>query len=202
MLAPRKTLWSSPSSAIDAASRLVCLDSRDTLYDVGCGDGRVLIQLASTSKCRSFVGIEIDEDRANEAKINVALAVRKGEVPAGCKIEIRCVNALEVTDYSNATVIFLYLIPRGLRLIKPLLLDASVKAGRTIRVATYMNPLVGQICVVKETCQVDHQSGAMWPVYLFHLSGVEITEANQRISLTRSSKTTERTETKSRISMI
>lgn len=171
MLAPRKTLWSTPSSVIEAVSGLALLHNQDTLYDVGCGDGRVLIQLACTSECRSFVGIEIDQDRACQAKQNVALAMERGQIPTDCSIEIRCANALDVKDYSNATVIFLYLIPRGLRLIQPLLLDAATKSGRKIRVVTYVSPLVGQSYAAKELCPVEHQTGAMWPIYLYYLDG-------------------------------
>ena len=46
MLAPRKKLWSTPSSAVDIALDFADLGADDVVYDVGCGDGRVLIQMA------------------------------------------------------------------------------------------------------------------------------------------------------------
>ena len=49
MLAPRKKLWSTPSTAIDIALQFANLDVNDVVYDVGCGDGRVLIQMAALS---------------------------------------------------------------------------------------------------------------------------------------------------------
>jgi len=118
MIAPRKILWSTPQSAIDRIQNLLSpLQPTDTFYDVGCGDGRVLIHLAQTTPCRHFVGIEIDRDRAEEARA----AVRNANLDPSVKVEIRCENAL-VSDYADATAVFLYLIPRGLRLIRPLLL--------------------------------------------------------------------------------
>ena len=180
MLAPRKTLWSTPSSAIHAASRLAAIDKNDKVYDVGCGDGRVLVQLASTTDCNSFVGIEIDPKRAEEARQNVKLAKTRGEISADCTVEIRCENALSVKDYSNATIIFLYLIPRGLRLIKPLLVDATRQAGRKLRVITYMSALEGEICVAKEFCSVEHQSGAFWPVYLYYIDRTASSESDSK----------------------
>ena len=120
MLAPRKKLWSTPSSAIDIALEFAKLDSTDVVYDVGCGDGRVLIQMASLSCCKHFVGIEISQERADEAIDNVQKAQEMNVITSDVTITIICANALDTTiiDYSKATVIFLYLVPRGLRLIK------------------------------------------------------------------------------------
>ena len=120
MLAPRKKLWSTPSSAIDIALEFAKLDSTDVVYDVGCGDGRVLIQMASLSCCKHFVGIEISQERADEAIANVQKAQEMNTITSDVTITIICANALDTTiiDYSKATVIFLYLVPRGLRLIK------------------------------------------------------------------------------------
>lgn len=196
MLAPRKKLWSTPSTAIDVAANLIQLTSSDTLYDVGCGDGRVIIHLASTTPCRRFVGIEIDEDRAKEAQTNVEQATLLGQIPEGVSIVIRRENALEV-DYSEATAVFLYLVPRGLRLIKPILLqrpnarqnresgssgsngvnattttttntDDTIAADQ-LRVVTYMAGFSDERYTKKELCTVDHQEGAAWPIYLYHL---------------------------------
>lgn len=70
MLAPRKKLWSSPNVAVDASVRLLNASKSDVVYDIGCGDGRFLITCAQESGCKC-VGIEIDEDRAQEAKQKV-----------------------------------------------------------------------------------------------------------------------------------
>lgn len=58
MLAPRKKLWSTPSSAIDIALEFAELDMDDVVYDVGCGDGRVLIQMAAMSVLPPVTGGE------------------------------------------------------------------------------------------------------------------------------------------------
>ena len=178
MLAPRKKLWSTPVPVIDAASRFLGLTIEDVLYDVGCGDGRVLVHLASTTPCRRFVGIEIDRDRAREAERAVVVARERGDIPPSASVEVRCQNALEA-DYSDATAAFLYLVPRGLRLIKPVLLAGG--GGRpdrvggsgspSLRVVTYMAGFSDEECVARERCEVGHQEGAEWPVYLYHLGG-------------------------------
>ena len=92
MLAPRKKLWSTPVPVIDAASRFLGLTIEDVLYDVGCGDGRVLVHLASTTPCRRFVGIEIDRDRAREAERAVVVARERGDIPPSASVEVRSIT--------------------------------------------------------------------------------------------------------------
>ena len=204
-----------------------------TVYDVGCGDGRVLIQMASRSVpfitdsggtasyccndetnnnsttssssqqssptnhyCKQFIGIEISPERVEEARSNIRHAKDMNQIPSHVSIEIICANALDtdVIDYSRATVIFLYLVPRGLRLIKPIvwpkedepdsskdddddsqtsvpseLRECQTSNKKCRRVITYMSPFEDEEYVRKELCHVDHQVGAAWPVYLYHI---------------------------------
>jgi len=171
MLAPRKKLWSTPKAVIDVAERLLSLKKDDVLYDIGCGDGRVLIQIAKNSRCQNFVGIEINEQRAEEARQHVSEAISAGFIQPNVSIEILCKNALEV-DYSKATAIFLYLVPRGLKLIKPLLVPKQ--CDHCIRVVTYMSSFKEENYAVKELCQVDHHGETSWPVYLHIFKGENI----------------------------
>ena len=174
MLAPRKTLWSTPKSVIDEAADLAVIEPNDVVYDVGCGDGRVLLHLASKpNTARSFIGIEINVERAQLARENIQSKILSREI----NIDIRCENALDVKDYAKATVIFLYLIPRGLRLIKPLLIAAAKEKGGCIRVITYMSPFENIKFIKRVFCKVDHQPSACWPVYLYHFNGQELQEA-------------------------
>eukprot|EP00550_Attheya_septentrionalis_P007323 CAMPEP_0198294024 /NCGR_PEP_ID=MMETSP1449-20131203/20129_1 /TAXON_ID=420275 /ORGANISM="Attheya septentrionalis, Strain CCMP2084" /LENGTH=165 /DNA_ID=CAMNT_0043993831 /DNA_START=118 /DNA_END=612 /DNA_ORIENTATION=- len=165
---------------MEAAARLAQVTKEDVVYDVGCGDGRVLIHLASNTDCRHLIGIEIDADRAEEARRNVVTNEMmtnhhkntSTNSSTTCCITIECKNALHV-DYSDATVVFLYLVPRGLRLIKPLLLqqqqphqmnasDKQTKGQGILRVITYMSPFLDETPVAKELVNVPHQKGAAW----------------------------------------
>eukprot|EP00978_Attheya_sp_CCMP212_P000214 scaffold409_cov47-Attheya_sp.AAC.3 len=197
MLAPRKKLWSTPVAAMEAAARLAQVTKEDVVYDVGCGDARVLIHLASNTDCRRLIGIEIDADRAEEARRNVVVTneriTNKNTSTTSCCITIECRNALHV-DYSDATVVFLYLVPRGLRLIKPLLLqqqqqttatttngDKQSKGQGILRVITYMSPFLDETPVAKELVNVPHQKGAAWPIYLYHFDRSCISKNDQEL---------------------
>ena len=74
--------------------------------------------------CTKFIGIDISPERVTEARNNIQKARTSAHIPPHVSIEIICGNALDTDndaiDYTYATVIFLYLVPRGLRLIKPL----------------------------------------------------------------------------------
>jgi len=163
MLAPRKKLWSTPPSVIAAAANLLTpFTAKAVVYDVGCGDGRVLIHLCgkdTTPEGCQFVGVEIDEDRACEARKNISNAGLTN------RITVLTENAMLV-DFSDATHVFLYLVPRGLRIFKPILLN-SWRGEGVLEVVTYMAGFLDEVPVEKITVKVEHQEGAAWPVFLF-----------------------------------
>lgn len=75
-------------------------------------------------------------------------------------------NALE-QDYSNGTVFYLYLVPRGLRLILPILKSIQ----HPIKVITYMSPFPEtEIPIEVLKCSCSNHPDAMWPLYLYHLN--------------------------------
>ena len=184
MLAPRKTLWSTPSEVMERAIEWCGpLDGNDYVCDIGCGDGRCLVQWAThyskqlttqpgvvpssgNGTTASFVGIDIDEERIQQARQVWKQAVDKGEVNGSIKAEFHVMNALEAYEiFGHATIIFLYLIPRGLRKIKPLL----EQIPHPIQVLTYMSPLPGETPFQKNCIKVPHQPDAEWPVFAYRL---------------------------------
>ena len=106
MLAPRERLWSTPEEVVAEAARLLALTPQDVVYDVGAGDGRVLLHFASlASPPRQVVGVEIHKDRAQ----SVASMIASRGLQERCTVIIA--NALELS-YDDATAVFLYLVPR------------------------------------------------------------------------------------------
>uniref|UniRef100_H3HDN5 Methyltransferase domain-containing protein n=2 Tax=Phytophthora ramorum TaxID=164328 RepID=H3HDN5_PHYRM len=112
MLAPRKTLYSTPLSAFRRALALVHVQASDVVYDLGCGDGRLLIEAARSFGVRA-VGVEIDPKRAQQAR---DAAQREG---VDHLVTVHQANALEFDIPTDATVVFLFLIGRGLSLVRP-----------------------------------------------------------------------------------
>jgi tRNA A58 N-methylase Trm61 len=163
MLAPRKKLWSTPPEVVSKAVELLNLKESDTFFDIGCGEGRVLIEASRESSC-NCIGVEIDEDRAKVAERNIdsAGATEMCTVITG--------NGLE-QDYSSADKIFLYLVPRGLRIILPILLELR----RDITVVTYMSPFPEPMSPIKvEHVETANHHGAKWPLYLYKINHDDI----------------------------
>lgn len=92
-----------PYIVVDKMLEAANLSERDVLYDLGCGDGRVVIAAALNYGARA-VGFDIDPLRLAEARANVA------GVEVGDLVEIVEANLLEV-DLRGATVVTLYLSP-------------------------------------------------------------------------------------------
>lgn len=75
----------------------------DLLYDLGCGDGRIVVTAAREFGARG-VGIDIDPARIREARENA----RKEGV--GKLVQFRQADLFK-SDFSRATVVTLYLLP-------------------------------------------------------------------------------------------
>jgi ribosomal protein L11 methylase PrmA len=83
--------------------RLANVNKGDVVYDLGCGDGRIVIAAAEKFGARG-VGIDIDPERIQEAQENA----RKAGVSA--RVRFRNEDLFEA-DISEATVVTLYLLP-------------------------------------------------------------------------------------------
>jgi len=108
-----------PNEVVDAMLKMAEVSKADTVYDLGCGDGRIVIAAAQKYGARG-VGIDIDPERVAEATENV----RKAKVADRVKI-VR--GDLFDADISGATVVTLYLLtalnlklrPKLMRDLKP-----------------------------------------------------------------------------------
>ena len=88
--------------------------SKDVVYDLGCGDGRIVITAAQKYGVRA-VGIDIDPQRVSEATANA----QAGNVTD----KVRFIEGdLFEADISEATVVTLYLLTRLNAKLKPKLL--------------------------------------------------------------------------------
>lgn len=118
--------WTIKDKQIHAAFKLAKVTKEDIIFDLGCGNGRLLILSAREFGARG-VGIEIDPLRFFIAKF----LVKKNGVEG--KITIIKDN-FNKQDISSATVVFLYLVPKALERLKPKLLQ-ELKSGT--RIITY-----------------------------------------------------------------
>jgi SAM-dependent methyltransferase len=93
-----------PRKVVDEMLRMAELKPEDVVYDLGCGDGRIVIAAAKLRGVRA-IGYDIDPERVKEARANV----RAAGVEHLVRIEQADVFTLDLT---GATVITLYLLPQ------------------------------------------------------------------------------------------
>ena len=91
-----------PQEVVEAMLDVAKVGANDLVYDLGCGDGRIVVTAAKKYGARG-VGIDIDPVRIKEANENVA------SNGVGDKVEIRQADLFE-TDLSQANVVTLYLL--------------------------------------------------------------------------------------------
>ena len=91
-----------PQNVVDAMLKLSGVKAGDVVYDLGCGDGRLVVTAAKLGA--RGVGIDIDPVRVNEANANV-----KKE---GVANRVKILHAdMFLTDIREATVVTLFLLP-------------------------------------------------------------------------------------------
>jgi SAM-dependent methyltransferase len=92
-----------PQDVVDKMLELAQVTKDDLLYDLGCGDGRIVITAAKRYGCKA-VGYDVDPERVKESLQNV----QKNNVGRLVTIEQKDIFTL---DLSDANVITLYLLP-------------------------------------------------------------------------------------------
>ena len=92
-----------PVPVVDAMLDLAKVGKSDIVYDLGCGDGRIVVRAATRFGCRG-VGVDLNPERVREAKAN---ASRAG-VTELTRFEVGDVFEF---DFSAATVVTMYLLP-------------------------------------------------------------------------------------------
>ncbi|MBO0699775.1 MAG: methyltransferase domain-containing protein [Zavarzinella sp.] len=114
-----------PQSVVEQMLKLGGVKEGDVVYDLGCGDGRIVVSAVKGFKAKRAVGVDIDPERIKESKQNAKDAKVEGQV------EFREGDVLKMTDVSDATVVCLYLFPEVNERLKPML-QRTLKPGSRI----------------------------------------------------------------------
>ena len=92
-----------PQPVVDKMLELAAITKNDVVYDLGSGDGRIVITAAKKYGVRG-VGVDIDPERVKEANANAVLA--------GVADRVKFIEQdLFKTDLKEASVVTLYLLP-------------------------------------------------------------------------------------------
>jgi uncharacterized protein (TIGR03000 family) len=93
-----------PDEVVDKMAELAGVGKEDVVFDLGCGDGRMVCRAVAMHKAKRGVGIDIDPERVTDSqetakkyKVEDRVAFRQGDVLKPIK------------DLSEATVVMLYM---------------------------------------------------------------------------------------------
>jgi SAM-dependent methyltransferase len=121
--AGKDVIWvPTPDEVVDRMLRMAQVGPNDLVYDLGAGDGKIAIAAAKKFGARS-VGIEYEPEMAKHAQGNVE--------KAGVAARARVVRGdIFVTDFSQATVVTMYLLPALNMKLRPTIL--SMRPGTRV----------------------------------------------------------------------
>jgi ribosomal protein L11 methylase PrmA len=88
---------------VEIMLRLADVKQTDVVYDLGCGDGRIVIAAAKKAGCRAY-GFDLDPEMVERSSRNV----KKEKLEALVTIKQQDIFDL---DLSQASVVTLYLLP-------------------------------------------------------------------------------------------
>jgi SAM-dependent methyltransferase len=119
-------------AVVDAMLRLAKVGATDTVFDLGSGDGRIVIIAAQTYGARG-VGIELDAKLVEQSRQNAR--------DAGVEDRVTFSRSdLFAADLSSATVVALYLSPSMNRELAPKL---QKELGPGARIVSHQFPIPG-----------------------------------------------------------
>jgi SAM-dependent methyltransferase len=121
-----------PQDVVDTMLKLARVTKDDVVYDLGCGDGRIVVTAAQVYGARG-VGIDIDPQRVKESRENVA--------KAGVGNLVTIVEGdLFTTPIRDATVVTLYLLPSLNQKLIPKLTNELRSGARVVSQSFDMGP--------------------------------------------------------------
>ena len=122
-----------PQHVVDIMLGLANVKEDDLVYDLGCGDGRIVVTAAKKYGCTA-VGVDIDPERVRESRANAKAA------QAGDLVTITQEDLFDI-DFSEADVVALYLFPEHIVALIPQL--EKLKPGS--RIVSHDAPMKGVI---------------------------------------------------------
>jgi len=120
-----------PMCVVEKMLELADVDEKDIVYDLGCGDGRIVIAAALKYGAHG-VGLDIFPQWIKKSRENA----RKAGVDA--MVEFYLEDATKA-DISEATVVALYLLPESNDLLRPIL-EKQLKPGACVITHDYHIP--------------------------------------------------------------
>lgn len=150
---PRVRYEPTPPEIVDVMLELARVGRGDRLYDLGSGDGRIVI--AAAKRGAQAIGVEIDRELVEQARRN-ARAARVADRARFLQQD------LFAADFRDATVVTLYLLPEVNLALRPRLLAELAPGTRIVSHSHDMGDWLPEA-----TREVPDESGRLHRVHLW-----------------------------------
>jgi uncharacterized protein (TIGR03000 family) len=114
-----------PDEVVEAMCKLAGVTKDDVVYDLGCGDGRMVITAVKKFSAKRGVGVDLDPERVKESK---EAAAKSGVQD---RLEFRQGDVLKIDDLADANVVLLYMGDDVNLRLRPIL-QKTLKPGSRI----------------------------------------------------------------------
>jgi len=114
----------SPPNVVEKMLQMADLKRNEVLYDLGCGDARIVMMAVQQFGAKAAVGVELDDGRFNDCTRKVK------ENKLDDRIRIIHANILDV-NVKDADVVTLYLLTSANERLKPML-ERDLKSGARV----------------------------------------------------------------------
>jgi tRNA A58 N-methylase Trm61 len=114
-----------PDDVVAKMCTMAKITGKDVVFDLGCGDGRIVIQAVEKFNAKRGVGVDLDPDLVKESKENA----RNHKVDG--KVTFRVGDVLDIKDLSEADVVMLYMGDDVNLRLRPIL-QKTLKPGSRI----------------------------------------------------------------------
>jgi cyclopropane fatty-acyl-phospholipid synthase-like methyltransferase len=115
-----------PQSVVEAMLKLAAVKAGDTVYDLGCGDGRIVVTAVKQFGAKRGVGIDLDPARVRESVENAKKA------GVADRVEFKQGDVLKLDSVADADVVTLYLFPAVNKKLEPMLRKTLKPGSRVV----------------------------------------------------------------------
>jgi protein-L-isoaspartate O-methyltransferase len=115
--------YPTPPSIVQKMLEITGLQAGEKLFDLGSGDGRIVLAASSKFKADA-TGVELDESLSRQSSEEIR---RRGLDKTARIIQ----GDILRQDYSSADVVTVYLLPKAMQLVRPIL-EKQLKKGARI----------------------------------------------------------------------